>query len=200
MKIKSAKFLISVADYKQCPDYGMPEIAIAGKSNVGKSTFINFITNNGKLAKTSGTPGKTKLINYFEMNNKEFVLVDLPGYGFAKVNDKTKESWGKLIQGYFEHSTKLINVFFLVDIRHEPTADDMIMLNYLYFYSIPFTIIATKADKLSKVQITKRVAEIATKLATGKGNILVVSSTNKTGIEAVDERLQQVLSENNAKD
>ena len=151
--IKQAKFIISVADGKNIPTYDAPEIAIAGKSNVGKSSFINFMVNQNKLAKTSQEPGRTRLLNYFEINNGEYYFVDLPGYGYAKVNRQEKQKWGALIENYFQTSENLINVFVLVDIRHEPTDDDKMLINYLYSYRIPFTIIATKADKLSLIHI-----------------------------------------------
>lgn len=147
--IKQAKFVTSVADASKMPDYGVPEIAIAGKSNVGKSSFINFMVNQNKLAKTSQEPGRTRLLNYFEINNGEYYFVDLPGYGYAKVNKQEKQKWGGLIENYLRTSNRLINVFVLVDMRHEPTDDDKMLINYLYSYNIPFTIIATKADKLS---------------------------------------------------
>lgn len=131
MEIKQARFVISVADKEKILTEEIPEIAVAGKSNVGKSSFINFMTNNGKLAKTSSTPGKTRLINYFEINKGEFMLVDLPGYGFAKVTDAEKAKWAKLMEGYILESRNLANVFILVDVRHEPTALDKQMVNFL---------------------------------------------------------------------
>ena len=116
--IKQAKFVTSVADGKNIQDFGAPEIAIAGKSNVGKSSFINFMTNQNKLAKTSSEPGRTRLLNYFEINNGEYYFVDLPGYGYAKVARGEKEKWGVLIENYLRTSKNLINVFVLVDMRH----------------------------------------------------------------------------------
>ena len=124
MKIKSAKFITSVADYEKLPALIAPEIAVAGKSNVGKSSFINMLANINRLAKTSSTPGRTRLLNYFDINNGELTLVDLPGYGYAKVNDAEKEKWSELIEGYFAKSQNIVNVFVLVDVRHEPTALD----------------------------------------------------------------------------
>ena len=144
--IKQAKLVTSVADASKMPDFGACEIAIAGKSNVGKSSFINFMVNQNKLAKTSQEPGRTRLLNYFEINNGEYYFVDLPGYGYAKVNKQEKQKWGGLIENYLRESKRLINVFVLVDMRHEPTDDDKMLINYLYTCNIPFTIIATKAD------------------------------------------------------
>ena len=161
MIIKNACFLVSVAKADSLPDFGAPEIAFAGKSNVGKSSFINYLANNGKLARTSGDPGRTRLLNYFSVNGGELVFVDLPGYGFAKVAKAEKAKWGEMIEGYLTGSARLKNVFVLLDVRHEPTSDDKMLLNFLYHYNIPFTIIATKCDKLSRAQLTKRRQEIA---------------------------------------
>ena len=169
------------------------EIAVAGKSNVGKSSFINFICHNSKLAKTSKEPGRTRLLNYFVINDGAFYLVDLPGYGYAKVNDEEKAKWGKLIETYFQNSAGLKNVFVLVDIRHDPTENDMQMFKYLYFYNIPFTIIATKADKLSRSACFKRKKEIADYIGVGVDNIFVCSAQEKTGGEAIYDRIRQIL-------
>ncbi len=193
MIIKSAEFVTSVANAANILREDVPEIAVAGKSNVGKSSFINFLVNNGKLAKTSKLPGRTRLINYFRVNRGEMMLVDLPGYGFAKVSFDEKQKWGALIEGYLQNSPAIKNLFLLVDIRHEPTADDRMMLNYLYHYNIPYTIIATKADKLSRAQQDRRRQEIANSLMVGKENIYVVSSLKKTGKERILERLDSIL-------
>ncbi len=191
--IKQAKFVTSVADASKMPDYGVPEIAIAGKSNVGKSSFINFMVNQNKLAKTSQEPGRTRLLNYFEINNGEYYFVDLPGYGYAKVNKQEKQKWGGLIENYLRTSNRLINVFVLVDMRHEPTDDDKMLINYLYSYNIPFTIIATKADKLSRAQQQKCLSVIATALCVGTKDILVTSASAKTGKENVLARIEMLL-------
>ncbi len=191
--IKQAKFVVSVADGKNIPDYGVCEIAIAGKSNVGKSSFINFMTNQNKLAKTSQEPGRTRLLNYFQINNGQYYFVDLPGYGFARVNHAEKQKWGDLIETYLTTSQNLINVFVLVDIRHEPTDDDKMLINFLYAYHIPFTIIATKADKLSRAQQTKAKSVIASSLAVGISDILVTSASQKTGKESVLTRIDTLL-------
>ena len=196
--IKQAKFIISVADGKNIPTYDAPEIAIAGKSNVGKSSFINFMVNQNKLAKTSQEPGRTRLLNYFEINNGEYYFVDLPGYGYAKVNRQEKQKWGALIENYFQTSENLINVFVLVDIRHEPTDDDKMLINYLYSYRIPFTIIATKADKLSRAQQQKCKAIIASSLCVGVKDILVTSSLAKTGKDDVLSKIDVLLEHRNS--
>lgn len=191
--IKNTEFLISVAEAHKCPDYNASEIAVAGKSNVGKSSFINFLANHNGLAKTSSTAGKTRLLNYFSVNKGQFILVDLPGYGYARVAKSQKEGWGTLVEGYLSNSTRLKNVFLLVDIRHEPSNLDKQMVAYLFHYDIPFTIIATKADKLSKQQIVKAKKIIATALGMAVGNIIEVSSSKKTGKDEVLKRITQVL-------
>lgn len=191
--IKQAKFIVSVADGKNIQDFGAPEIAIAGKSNVGKSSFINFMVNQSKLAKTSSEPGRTRLLNYFEINNGEYYFVDLPGYGYAKAPKGEKEKWGVLIENYLRTSQNLINVFVLVDIRHEPSDDDKMLINYIYSYHIPFTVIATKADKLSRAQQQKAKAVIAAALAIGQGDLLVTSAEKKTGKDAVLARIDNLL-------
>ena len=190
--IKTAEFATSVGNLNQLRDFGAPEIAVAGKSNVGKSSFINFICNK-KLAKTSKEPGRTRLLNYFNINKGQFFLVDLPGYGFAKVSDAEKAKWGTLIESYFRTSTRLKNVFLLLDIRHTPTADDMQMLKYLYFYRLPFTIIATKGDKLSRSACMRRRKEIADYIGVGVDDVIICSSLNKTGGEAIYSRIDSIL-------
>ncbi len=198
MIIKNAKFITSVADYNNLPTLNSPEIAIAGKSNVGKSSFINMLANINRLAKTSSTPGRTRLLNYFDINNGELTLVDLPGYGFAKVSDNEKEKWSELIEGYFAKSQNLINVFVLVDIRHEPTTLDRQMIAYLHHYNIPFTLIATKGDKLSRAQIQKQKSVIAKTFALTPSNIYVTSALNKSGVAEILDRIQNLLDANNS--
>ena len=193
MIIKNAEFLTSVADSGKLPNFGAPEIAFAGKSNVAKSSFINFLTGNGKLARTSGDPGRTRLLNFFGINGREVVFVDLPGYGFAKVAKTEKAKWGAMIEGYLTGSANLKNVFVLLDVRHEPTADDKMLLNFLYHYNIPFTVIATKCDKLSRAQLTKRRAEIASSVGVGTGNVYMISALKKTGKEEILARLDALL-------
>ena len=195
MVIKNAEFIVSVADPAKLPDLGAPEIAFAGKSNVGKSSFINFLTGNGKLARTSGDPGRTRLVNFFGVNNGGLVFVDLPGYGFAKVSKSEKAKWGSMIEGYLTGSKNLKNVFVLLDVRHEPTSDDKMLLNFLYHYNIPFTVIATKCDKLSRAQLMKRRREIANAIGVGADNVYMVSALKKTGKEEVLERIDSVISD-----
>ena len=193
MVIKNAEFITSAGTVEQIIKGDTPEIAVVGRSNVGKSSFINFMCNQGRLAKTSKEPGRTRLINYFNVNKGEFVFVDLPGYGFAKVNDNEKAKWGKIIEAYLRESTGLKNVFVLLDIRRDPNADDVQMLNYLYHYNIPFTIIATKGDKLSRSAGLTRKRQIANALKVGIGNVILTSSLSKSGKQEVLDRIEAIL-------
>lgn len=196
MLIKKSSYVKGAADYKQCIVSDFPQIAVCGKSNVGKSSFINYLVNDSKLARTSKLPGRTRLINYFMINDGleyEFLLADLPGYGFAKVSDAEKLKWADLLEKYLARERMLKHVFFLVDIRHDPTADDVMMYNYLFKNNVPYTIVATKADKISKSQVKNRLRSIANFLKVGESNLIAVSSTEKTGKEAVLARIEQVL-------
>ncbi len=193
MIIKNAKFVTSKASFTKGDGFGVDEIAIAGKSNVGKSSFINFLANHNGLAKTSSTPGKTKLINYFSVNNNEFMLVDLPGYGFAKVGEEEKRKWDKMIGSYLTLSERLKGVVVLVDVRHEPTALDKQMIAYLHHYGVPFFVVATKSDKLSKAQTARQKSVIAASLCLGVDDILTVSALKKEGKEAVLEKIENLL-------
>ncbi len=147
MQIKSAEFVVSNSDVSKCPKELLPEYAFIGRSNVGKSSLINMLTSRKSLAKTSGRPGKTQLINHFIIN-KNWYLVDLPGYGYAKVSKSSKKVFQKFITAYFNQREQLISAFVLVDIRHEPQPIDLEFMQYLGENSIPFSIIFTKADKL----------------------------------------------------
>lgn len=196
MVIKKSSYVKGASTYGQCLVSDIPQIAVCGKSNVGKSTFINFLVNDGKLARTSKLPGRTRLINYFLINDglaDEFLLADLPGYGFAKVSDAEKLKWADLLEKYLAKEKMLKHVFFLVDIRHDPTADDVTMYNYLFKNNVPYTIVATKADKISKSQVKNRTRSIANFLKVGEGNIIAVSSVAKSGKDAVLERIEKVL-------
>ena len=146
--IKQAEFITSAGTDGRYPDPLPCEIAVVGKSNVGKSSLINRLTNNRKLAKTSSQPGKTRLINFFLLN-RSFYLVDLPGYGFAKASKEEQKSWGALLDGYLS-SGRVKHLLMLIDIRHEPTRDDLQMFRYLIYYGIPYTLVATKADKVAR--------------------------------------------------
>ncbi len=157
MKITSAEFIISNSDVKKCPTEPIPEYAFIGRSNVGKSSLINMLADHKNLAKTSSKPGKTQLINHFKINQNWF-LVDLPGYGYAKVSKSAKATFQKFITEYFETREQLVSAFVLVDIRHEAQKIDIDFINYLGESGIPFGIIFTKADKISKGSIQKHVS------------------------------------------
>lgn len=180
MIIKRAEFITSLDSLRAFPDQGLPEIAMAGKSNVGKSSMINSLCNNKKLARTSSEPGKTRLINLYKVN-EELLLADLPGYGFAKAPQSEKQKWAKMIEGYLAGSDNLRHVLQLVDIRHEPTKDDIQMVNYLRYYDLPFTVVATKADKLSRAQMQKQIHQICRALVVQPWEIIPYSSENGYG-------------------
>jgi GTP-binding protein len=192
MIVKSAKFVVSLAELKPFSKQGLPEIAMAGKSNVGKSSLINSFAFRTKLARTSSEPGKTRLINFYEIN-EAFFLVDLPGYGFAKASKDERDKWGAMIEGYLENSKKLVHVLQLVDIRHEPTADDQMMVEYLRHYEIPFTVVATKCDKLSKAARGRNIPVICRKLAVQPWEIIQYSADDGTGREALHKAVERVL-------
>src|SRR6185436_11062214 len=152
MQITEAKFLVSNTDMEKCPAPKLPEYAVIGRSNVGKSSLINMVTERKNLAKTSGTPGKTRLINHFLINTKWY-LVDLPGYGYAKVSKSSKATWDKMIRDYLLKRKSLMNVFVLVDSRLEPQKIDLAFIDWLGEKKVPFSIVFTKSDKLKKQQI-----------------------------------------------
>ena len=192
MIIKKAKFLLSQSEFGKFPQQGMQEIAMAGKSNVGKSSLINSLTRNSKLARTSSAPGKTRLINYYQIND-DFLLVDLPGYGFARAPKSEQQKWSKMIEGFLTGSENLRHVFHLVDIRHEPTQEDVMMTEYLRHFDIPFTVIATKADKLSKAQRSRSIPVICRKLVVQPWEIMTYSSEDLTGRDALLEKIDSIL-------
>lgn len=156
MQIKSAEFVISNQDVAKCPNSKLPEYAFIGRSNVGKSSLINMLTSRKSLAKTSGTPGKTQLINHF-LINKNWHLVDLPGYGYARVSKKAKKTFQKFITTYFEQRKQLVLAFVLIDIRHEPQPIDLEFMQWMGEHEIPFSIVFTKADKLKPKAIENNI-------------------------------------------
>lgn len=191
MIIKSAKYLTSVVKKQDLIDEGV-EFAFAGRSNVGKSSFINSITNTKKLAKTSSLPGRTRMINYFLIND-EFRFVDLPGYGYAKAGKQNKLLWATLMEDYLINATVLKRVFMLVDIRHEPTALDEKMLEFLTYSGTPFVIVATKADKIAKSKIPAYVKVIANKLKITPSQIIPYSSENGFNKEKIYSVIEEDL-------
>ena len=188
MKIKSADFVMSNTDVAKCPNEPIPEYAFIGRSNVGKSSLINMLTERKSLAKTSGRPGKTQLINHFKINGSWF-LVDLPGYGYARVSKKDKKTFQKYITDYFVKREQLLSAFVLVDVRHEPQKIDMEFMELLGENMIPFSIIFTKADKLKPKVIEKNVASYIQTLLDGvweeAPNYFITSSSKNMGRDEV---------------
>lgn len=193
MEIINAKFETSAGNIFQIKQTNIPEIALVGKSNVGKSTLINYITNRSRLAKTSKEPGKTRLVNYFDINNGQFYFVDLPGYGFAKVSLKEKERWSYLIEGYFQKTSSLVMVFVLIDSRRMPSEEDVLMVEYLYSHNIPFSILATKADKINRAQMCISKTIIASTLGVGVENVVLISSLKKIGREDILNVIERAI-------
>lgn len=191
LNITKAEFILSAADKSQFIKPDKPVIAVCGKSNVGKSSFINMLANRKKLAKVSKEPGRTRLINYFDFG--AFVLADLPGYGYARVSKEEKLKWARLLDDFFADKQNLTHAFALADIRHEPTADDRQMIEYLYFHQVPFTVMATKADKLSKAAVQRSKTTIAAAYKCGSGNIIATSAETRQGLESVLETLDNIL-------
>ena len=188
--IKQAAFLTSVGRGTPYPPAARCEIAVVGKSNVGKSSLINSLCNNFKLAKTSQTPGKTRLINFFLLN-RDFYLVDLPGYGFARAGKEEQRGWGELIEGYLG-SGRVTHLFLLLDIRHAPTQEDRQMFEWVLYYGVPFTLVATKADKLAKSK-RQQAANAAAKQLGAPPFAVPYASETHDGREALLQRIGQIL-------
>lgn len=189
MKIKSAEFVMSNSDVAKCPKGRIPEYAFIGRSNVGKSSLINMLTSRKSLAKTSGRPGKTQLINHFIIN-KEWYLVDLPGYGYARVSKSAKKTFQKFITQYFSYREQLVTAFVLVDIRHKPQPVDLDFMQWLGENGIPFSIIFTKADKLKPKAIDNHVDDYKAILLESweeMPNYFITSSSKDIGKEDVLE-------------
>ncbi len=194
MKIKKAEFVKSIADYKSAKFMPKPQIALVGRSNVGKSTLINILCNRKKLAKVSSSPGKTRLINLFNIND-DFYLVDLPGYGFAKVGPQEKDRWASMMEDYFANVRDLKHIFLLMDIRREPSQDDLQMSLWIQHASIPCTIIATKSDKIPKSKRKATAAKLSDKLAmTFATPTILFSSLEKIGVLETQQRIDDILS------
>lgn len=156
MNVNNVELVISAVKPEQYPDEGLPEFALAGRSNVGKSSFINKMINRKSLARTSSKPGKTQTLNFYKIEEQLF-FVDVPGYGFAKVSKKEREAWGKMIETYFTSRKELKAALLIVDLRHPPTQDDVLMYDFLKYYELPCVVIATKADKIPKGKWQKHV-------------------------------------------
>ena len=185
MKIRSTEIKMSATKRHQYPAEELPEIALVGRSNVGKSSCVNALLNRRNFARTSQTPGKTRTINFYLINN-EFYFVDLPGYGYAKVAKSEKDKWGNIMETYLGDREELCAIFLLVDIRHEPTNDDVMMYEWIKHFGYECVVIATKADKISRGQYQKHMSIIRKKLQLEKDEkIIPLSSSKKTGVEDV---------------
>ena len=185
MKIRSSEIVVSAIRKEQYPAEGLPEIALVGRSNVGKSSATNALLNRRNFARTSQTPGKTRTINFYKINN-EFYFVDLPGYGYAKVSKSEKDKWGVIMERYLQDREELCAIFLLVDIRHEPTNDDVMMYEWIKHFGYNCVVIATKADKISRGQYQKHISIIRKKLQLEKDEkVIPLSSSKKTGVEDV---------------
>ncbi len=192
MILANAKFITSLTGPASFPGDQLPKVAVAGKSNVGKSSLINALCNNSKLARTSQTPGKTRLVNLFDIGGR-FVLVDLPGYGFAKVSESERVSWGKMIESFLMHTEGIGLMLHLLDIRHEPTAEDVQMSAWLRHFDIPFVAVLTKADKLSRAQQQKSVMAITRKIGLQPWEMIPFSSVTKAGRDELILKMEQML-------
>lgn len=192
MKIISAKYKTSVVEKKNIIDDGVPEFAFVGRSNVGKSSLINLLTNTKGLAKTSATPGKTKMINYFDINDS-FRFVDLPGYGFAKVGHSHLDVWSGLMGEYLLGSNSLLTTFLLLDIRHKPTEQDRQMLNFLIYNNLPFCVIATKGDKIAKSKHKQAIGALAKELKIRAELVILSSSEQNLGKDKILEYIKTRL-------
>lgn len=195
MVIKSVELEIVCGVTSALPDTALPEVAFAGKSNVGKSSLINGLMNRKSLARTSSQPGKTQTINFYNIN-KAMYLVDLPGYGYAKVPESEKRKWGKMIERYLHGSKQLKAVFLLIDIRHDPSANDKTMYDWIAYQGYEPVIIATKLDKLKKTQVKKHVDAIRAGLSlTPQTKIFPYSATTKQGRDEIWEYMDSLVTE-----
>lgn len=202
MKINNSELEIVAVKPSQYPAPDIPEIAFAGRSNVGKSSLLNLITGRKSLARVSGSPGKTRTINFYrcayknegDEENHFFRIVDLPGYGFARVSRSESEKWGEMMESYLEHRENLVKVVQLVDIRHKPSAQDVQMYDYLRYYQLHGIVVATKADKVSSNERARNIKEIKQTLSMGKGETVIpVSALKKTGEAELLRVIEELL-------
>jgi len=202
MKINNSELETVAVKRQQYPPEGVAEIAFAGRSNVGKSSLLNLITGRKSLARVSGSPGKTRTINSYRCSAKsddgetkyDFRIVDLPGYGFAKISRSESEKWGEMMESYLENRTDLVKVVQLVDIRHKPSAQDVQMYDYLRYYGLDGIVVATKADKVSSNERAKNIKEIRKTLDMGKGDVVIpVSALKKTGEKELLAEIERLL-------
>lgn len=193
MIIKKAELVAVGVKLNQYPTDDMAEVAFAGRSNVGKSSLLNLLTNRKSLARVSGNPGKTRTINFYQIND-EFRIVDLPGYGYAKVSKNVTENWGEMMEEYFQNRPELKKVVQLVDIRHAPSAQDIQMYNYLKHYGLDGLVVATKADKVSRNELQKNISLIRKTLEMNKEDkIIPISSLKRSGQEQLLMEIDKIL-------
>ena len=195
MVIKDANLEIIATRRSQYPMEGKPEFLLVGRSNVGKSSFINSVLSRKNLAYTSAKPGKTQTLNFYNVNNS-FYLIDVPGYGYASVDKKTQNKFGMMIEEYLAKRTELKRVFMLIDFRHKPTEDDMLMYNFLKYYNLPVTVIATKADKIGGSKKQKNLKDILDTIDLVVGDDMIVfSSVTKLGVKEVLKKIDDLIEE-----
>jgi len=195
MIVKKAELVAVAVKKNQYPEDNKREIAFAGRSNVGKSSLLNLLVNRKNLARVSGSPGKTRTINFYEIND-EFRIVDLPGYGYAKVSKSVTENWGDMIEAYLKERQGLIKVVQLVDVRHAPSAQDVQMYEWLKHYGFDGVVVATKSDKISRNEMTKSIGEIRKTLGLSpEDKVIPVSSLKRTGYDKLMEELDRLLEE-----
>ncbi len=195
-QVKQSEYVLSAAWKSQWPDESLPEICLAGRSNVGKSSLINTLTNRRKLAHVSATPGKTRTLNFYEINH-ELRFVDVPGYGYAKVSMKIKESFGKMMEEYISSRPNLKGMVLIVDYRHPPTKDDVMMYEFVKYYHIPVIVVATKEDKLKRSELQKNKKIIKEKLGLqDEDRFIAFSSVKKLNVDAVWDAIWELLKKN----
>jgi GTP-binding protein len=193
MKIKTSQLEAVAVKRSQYPEDNMKEIAFAGRSNVGKSSLLNLITGRKALARVSGSPGKTRTINFYNING-DFRIVDLPGYGYAKVSRSVSENWGDMMEQYFSARHNLVKTVQLVDIRHEPSKQDIQMYEYLKHYGLDGLVVATKADKISKNQINKNISVIRKTLGmSSEDKVIACSALKRTGQDELLNEIEKLL-------
>lgn len=193
MKITSAELKVMATRRSQYPEDRKSEFLLVGRSNVGKSSFINTLLGRKNLARTSSHPGKTQTLNFYEVN-QEFYLIDVPGYGYAEISKKRREKFGKMIEEYLETRKELKRVFMLIDFRHKPTEDDVLMYNFLKYYNLKVTVVATKADKIGSSRKEKCKKQITDTLDLVVGdNLVIFSSVTKEGKEEIHKILEDLI-------
>lgn len=189
MKINEAELVISAVRTEQYPETGLVEFALAGRSNVGKSSFINKMINRKALARTSSKPGKTQTLNFYLLNQM-LMFVDVPGYGYASVSKKERQAWGKMIEAYFTSRENLKAVLLMIDVRHDPTADDVAMYEFLKYYDLPCVVVATKADKIARSKWQKHLKAVRDKLdLQGTDQLFLFSAETGHGKEEIWQAL-----------